>query len=119
MNAFLDFAIFEYTKEELIERVQENLTYGVEAAKLFNEASPKRAVKYIRPIRQQLDNEYSRYSRGEVLQAVRKSVAANTYYDWLETVSTNTVGPITSQNVESFLDNMKNYAQYYFPNAVK
>jgi len=119
MNAFLDFINFEYTEEELIERIQDYLAYHTEADRLLNEIGPNKAVKYIRPIRQQLDNEYSNYSRLEVLQAIKKDQNARKYYMWLRDVSTKTDGPLTSKNIDSFLDNMKNDAQTYFPDIAK
>jgi len=33
-------------------------------------------------------------------------------------VSTKTVGPLTSKNIEVFLGNMKNDAQGYFPDVL-
>jgi len=118
MNAFLDFINFEYTREELIERVQDYLGYYIEADKLLNEKGPNSAVKYIRPIRQQIDNEYSNYSRPTVQKIVSKNDGMRSYYDWLQAVSTKTIGQVTSKNIESFLDNMKAYAHFYFPDAI-
>jgi len=118
MNAFLDFINFEYTREELIERVQDYLDYYVEADKLLNEKGPNSAVKYIRPVRQQIDNEYSNYSRPNVQKIVSKNDGMRSYYDWLQAVSTKTIGPVTTKNIESFLDNMKAYAHLYFPDAI-
>lgn len=115
MNAFLDFINFEYTREELVERVQEYLTHSVEADKLLNGKGPRSAVKYIRPIRQQIDNEFSNYARENMQKMIRKNKDADSYYGWLKEVSTNTIGPVTSKNIDSYLDDMNDYARRYFP----